>query len=307
LSGAAAAHAGAEEAGGGGGGGGGAEDGGDGEEDEDEGGEEDGPARGGKRARRGEGGGEGDRLQRSRERNRLHARQSRLRKKFFVDSLKTNVADTEDENRRMRLMLLALTGKAYEALRADEEAGIPLLALSTGVAGAGAGAGAGAQAHVQAHAQAQALALAQAQAQAQAAQSHALVLAGARGGGGGAAVPDERSALLGGPGRQPTTVISGNDYDLVRALATAHHNFVISDPQLPDNPIVFASKGFYDLTGYSPSEVLGRNCRFLQGPFSDPDAIRLIRQGVADGTDTAVCLANYKKDGTLFWNRFFVA
>jgi PAS domain S-box-containing protein len=105
----------------------------------------------------------------------------------------------------------------------------------------------------------------------------------------------------------PSSVINSNDFELVKALALAQHNFVISDPSLPDNPIVFASAGFYALTGYSPDEVIGRNCRFLQGAATDPRAIAAIRRGVVDGKDTAVCLINYKKDGTSFWNRFFIA
>ena len=81
----------------------------------------------------------------------------------------------------------------------------------------------------------------------------------------------------------------------------------MSDPNLPDNPIVFASRGFYDLTGYSPAEVIGKNCRFLQGPETDPEAISVIRGGIMQGKDVGVTLVNYKRDGSKFWNQFFVA
>jgi hypothetical protein len=54
-------------------------------------------------------------------------------------------------------------------------------------------------------------------------------------------------------------------------------------------------------------QVLGRNCRFLQGPRTDPAAVAKIRKGVAAGADTSVALLNYKADGTAFWNQFFVA
>ncbi|GMH71080.1 hypothetical protein TrRE_jg11126 [Triparma retinervis] len=84
-------------------------------------------------------------------------------------------------------------------------------------------------------------------------------------------------------------------------------NFAISDPSLPDNPIVYVSQGFLDLTGYKLDQVLGRNCRFLQGPGTDQSAVDVIRKGLREGVDTSVCLLNYKADGTPFWNQFFVA
>jgi PAS domain S-box-containing protein len=82
---------------------------------------------------------------------------------------------------------------------------------------------------------------------------------------------------------------------------------VISDACQLDNPIIYASRGFCTLTGYNLSEIIGRNCRFLQGPKTDPEEVRKIRQGVAEGKDTSVRLLNYKKDGSSFWNEFFVA
>ena len=97
------------------------------------------------------------------------------------------------------------------------------------------------------------------------------------------------------------------DYSLVKALQTAQQNFVVTDPSLPDNPIVYASQGFLLLTGYTLDQVLGRNCRFLQGPETDPKAVDRIRQGIARGEDTTVVLLNYRRDGSIFWNQFFVA
>jgi PAS domain S-box-containing protein len=87
----------------------------------------------------------------------------------------------------------------------------------------------------------------------------------------------------------------------------AQHSFVISDPLLADNPIIYASKGFYDLTGYTADEIVGRNCRFLQGAKTDPKQVTKIRDAISKGTDISVCLLNYKKCGTPFWNQFFVA
>lgn len=104
-----------------------------------------------------------------------------------------------------------------------------------------------------------------------------------------------------------TRILDDPDYSLVKALQTAQQNFVITDPSLPDNPIVFASQGFLNLTGYSLDNVLGRNCRFLQGPRTDPRAVAKIRKAVEDGYDTSVCLLNYRIDGSTFYNQFFVA
>ena len=97
------------------------------------------------------------------------------------------------------------------------------------------------------------------------------------------------------------------DFRLMLALQAAQQNFAVSDPSLPDNPIVYASRGFLTLTGYQMSQVVGRNCRFLQGPGTDPKMVDRIRTGVAAGEDTSVCLLNYKADGTPFWNQFCVA
>lgn len=59
-------------------------------------------------------------------------------------------------------------------------------------------------------------------------------------------------------------VLDDPDFSFIKALQTAQQNFVVTDPSLPDNPIVYASQGFLNLTGYSLDQILGRNCRFLQ-------------------------------------------
>lgn len=106
---------------------------------------------------------------------------------------------------------------------------------------------------------------------------------------------------------QQSCVLMEPDFRLIQALVTSQQNFVLSDPKLPDNPIVYCSDGFCKLSGYKRSEILGRNCRFLQGPGTDQNAVELIRAGVAEGRDMSVCLLNYKADGSPFWNQFFVA
>lgn len=105
----------------------------------------------------------------------------------------------------------------------------------------------------------------------------------------------------------PVKTLMEPDFRLMSALSGSQQNFAISDPTLPDNPIVYVSQGFLDLTGYTLDQVLGRNCRFLQGPGTDQSAVEVIRKGIKEGVDTSVCLLNYKADGTPFWNQFFVA
>jgi len=104
-----------------------------------------------------------------------------------------------------------------------------------------------------------------------------------------------------------TSILGKADFSLMKAIQAAQRSFVITDPSLPDNPIIFASKGFLDMCGYRLEEVLGRNCRFLQGPDTDPEQIQTLRNGVIKGGDTSVCLLNYKADGTRFYNQIFIA
>jgi PAS domain S-box-containing protein len=78
---------------------------------------------------------------------------------------------------------------------------------------------------------------------------------------------------------------------------------VISDPSRPDNPMIYVSEEFETQTGYLPDEVLGRNCRFLQGPETDPDAVQAIRDALAAQTEITIDILNYRKSGTKFWNR----
>lgn len=174
-----------------------------------------------------------------RERNREHAKRSRVRKKFLLESLQQSVSALRGENEKL---------KAAIRENLSDEADI-LLAES-------------------------------------AKPSSSCV----------AAYPQHATRTLDDP-----------DYSLVKALQIAQQNFVITDPSIPDNPIVFASAGFLTLTGYTLDQVLGRNCRFLQGPDTDPKAVDRIRQGIEKGEDTTVVLLNYRVDGTTFWNQFFVA
>lgn len=71
----------------------------------------------------------------------------------------------------------------------------------------------------------------------------------------------------------------------------------------PDNPIIYASKGFTQYTGYAKEEVEGRNCRFLQGKDTCPLDISRIRKAIANKEEVSVCLLNYRKNGTTFLNQ----
>jgi len=91
-----------------------------------------------------------------------------------------------------------------------------------------------------------------------------------------------------------------------RAIQAVSQGILITDPNLPDNPIVYASPGFQRLTGYSASEVVNRNCRFLNGPGTDPATIAVIRNAVKQEQECFVELLNYRKDGTTFLNALHI-
>jgi PAS domain S-box-containing protein len=82
---------------------------------------------------------------------------------------------------------------------------------------------------------------------------------------------------------------------------------VISNPRLADNPIVACNDAFCALTGYSREEIVGRNCRFLAGPGTEPWLTEEIRAGVRERRSVLVEILNYKRDGTPFRNAVVVA
>jgi len=176
----------------------------------------------------------------SRERNREHAKRSRIRKKFLLESLQQSVSLLKLENEKLRSSITEHLG--------EEKAGELLNQKNL--------------------------------------QEQGLIAANAT---------------------DATKVLDDPDFSFIKAIQTAQQNFVVTDPSLPDNPIVYATQGFLNLTGYTLDQVLGRNCRFLQGPETDPKAVEKIRKAIEAGEDCSVCLLNYRVDGTTFWNQFFIA
>ncbi|KAG5187659.1 aureochrome 4 [Tribonema minus] len=185
-----------------------------------------------------------------RERNREHAKRSRVRKKFMLECLQEQLLALRKENMNLR--------QAVQEHMPDVATDIFTKVVS----------------------------------------ERALVLSGDAG-----STPQQQAQTS----RKPNCLLVEPDFQLISALMDSQQNFAVSDPSLPDNPIVYASQGFLNLTGYTIDKVIGRNCRFLQGPGTDPRAVDIIRRGVSEGRDTSVCLLNYKADGSPFWNNFFIS
>ncbi len=80
----------------------------------------------------------------------------------------------------------------------------------------------------------------------------------------------------------------------------------LADPDQEDCPIVYANKAFEDLTGYGPEDIIGKNCRFLQGQDKGQPEVDRIRESIKKHEPVSVTLRNYKKDGTLFHNHLAV-
>lgn len=89
---------------------------------------------------------------------------------------------------------------------------------------------------------------------------------------------------------------------LQRAIESSKTGVVIADYQLPDVPLIYINPIFEEMTGYTVEECLGKNCRFLQGPDTDPEQVAIIREAIKNGKECKVRLLNYRKDGTSFWN-----
>ncbi len=94
---------------------------------------------------------------------------------------------------------------------------------------------------------------------------------------------------------------------LTRAVEASSNGIVVTDPNRPDNPIVYVNPAFEELTGYPAGDILGQNCRFLQGADRDQQALAELREAIREGRECRVVLKNYRRNGTLFWNELYVS
>ncbi|WP_278235886.1 SpoIIE family protein phosphatase [Isoptericola sp. AK164] len=118
-----------------------------------------------------------------------------------------------------------------------------------------------------------------------------------------------RAMLVLLPGTGLTEAVPASEFDGLqrRAAVASHLSFTISDPSLPDDPLIWVNPAFCRVTGYTTDDVLGHNCRFLQGEGTDRDTVDRIRAALAAGEAVGETLLNYRKDGTPFWNQVVVS
>ena len=101
--------------------------------------------------------------------------------------------------------------------------------------------------------------------------------------------------------------LSGGTDPFVSAVRATRMPMIISNPRIADNPVVFANDAFCRLTGYAREEIVGRNCRFLQGPETDRHTVDRIREAVGRAQPIEIDIRNHRKNGEPFWNRLLMA
>jgi adenylate cyclase len=121
--------------------------------------------------------------------------------------------------------------------------------------------------------------------------------------------PSDTEDLLYAVARDITAQIEAEAQLRIRdSIFTSMQNgLLITDPLLPDNPIVYCNQAFCDLTGYTPDEFLGRNCRFLQGEDRSQPQLEVLRAALKKARTCRVLLRNYRKDGSMFWNELVIS
>ncbi len=101
--------------------------------------------------------------------------------------------------------------------------------------------------------------------------------------------------------------ISASNDPFAAAVRATRMPMLVTDPSQPDNPIVFMNDAFTKLTGYTRDDVMGQNCRFLQGPGTSREDVTRVRNAIARREAIEIDLLNYRKDGTTFWNRLLIS
>ncbi|WP_297884404.1 bacterio-opsin activator domain-containing protein [uncultured Halorubrum sp.] len=123
-------------------------------------------------------------------------------------------------------------------------------------------------------------------------------------------VSDVSTVCSGVPTSEPRQDVSEHEptaAEVTRAVEDAPIGISISDPDLPDYPLVYVNDAWKDHTGYPVEEALGRNPRFLQGPGTDPETVEEIAEALGNEEEVTVEIRNYRRDGTPFWNELTVA
>ncbi|MDX3909418.1 MAG: histidine kinase dimerization/phosphoacceptor domain -containing protein [Sphingobium sp.] len=100
---------------------------------------------------------------------------------------------------------------------------------------------------------------------------------------------------------------NGRGDPFAAAIRGTRMPMVITDPRKDDNPIVFVNEAFQKLSGYGVDEILGRNCRFLQGPDTSSETVAIIRNALAAEEAVSIDILNYRKDGSAFWNALYIS
>ncbi|MET0208796.1 MAG: histidine kinase famiy protein [Burkholderiaceae bacterium] len=91
------------------------------------------------------------------------------------------------------------------------------------------------------------------------------------------------------------------------AIETTRMPMLVTDPRQPDNPIVFANRAFLSMSGYAHDEIIGHNCRFLQGPDTSRATVMALREAIQDQREISTEILNYRKNGSSFWNALYVS